>query len=168
MASSTLQLLKCGVRFDPPTLVMTYKDWKSSKMRRRSMPLRSFNKNSNVQSTIQELQENKRHGRYVQLMSEAQLYRLLTIVKDKLSGLSLEASIARNNEIDTVKPDEDLNKVDPETLVRKKLRMDSSFEKNRKRPGDPDFEYNIEVDFETVEKIETSGWDSGDDSDPDF
>ena len=167
MASSTLQLLKCGVCFNPPTLVITYKDWKSSKLRRRSMPLRSFNKNSSVESTIQDLRENTRHARFVQLLSEAQLHRLLTIMKDKLNGLSLEASIARNNDIDTLRPDEDLNKVDQETLVRKKLLMDSTFEKNRKRLGDPDFEYNVEVDFEAG-NVETSGWDSGDDSDPEF
>ncbi|KAL8623973.1 hypothetical protein ACOMHN_047193 [Nucella lapillus] len=167
MAAITLQLLKCGVRFDPPTLVITYKDWKSSKMRRRSMPLRSFSKNSNIQSTIRELQESKQHSRFVQLMPEAQLFRLLAIVKDKITGLSLEASIARNNEIDTVKPDEDLNKVDPETLVRKKLQMDTTFEKNRKRLGDPEFEYNVEVDFD-IGKVESSGWDSGENSDPDF
>ena len=168
MATSTLQLLKCGVRFDPPTLVITYKDWKSGKMRRRSMPLRSFNKNSNVETIVKDLNENKRHARFVQLLTEAQLYRLLTITKDKLSGLSLEASIARNNDMDTLRPDEDLNKVDPETLVRKKLQMDSTFEKNRKRPGDPDFEYNVEVEFDAGATVESSGWDSGEDSDPDF
>lgn len=167
MATSTLQLLKCGVRFEPPALVITYKDWKSSKLRRRSMPLRSFSKNSKVETVVRELRENPRHTRFVQLLTEAQLHRLLTITKDKLSGLSLEASIARNNDIDTVRPDEDLNKVDQETLVRKKLRMDSSFEKNRKQLGDADFEYNVEVDFD-VGTVETSGWDSGDGSDPEF
>ncbi|KAK7091058.1 centrosomal protein of 19 kDa-like [Littorina saxatilis] len=165
--AATLQLMKCGVRFDPPALVMTYKDWRSGKLRRRSMPLRSFNKNSSVPSTLTDLKENARHTRYVALLTDAQLVRLLTIIKDKLSGLSLEASIARNNDIDTVKPDEDLNKVDQEVLLRKKLTMDSTYEKNRKRLGDPDFEYNVEVDFDTA-KVETSGWDSGEDSDPDF
>jgi centrosomal protein CEP19 len=57
--------------------------------------------------------------------------------------------------------------VDQDTLIRKKLQMDSTFEKNRKQPGDPDFEYNVEVDFETVEKME-SAWDSDDNSDNEF
>ncbi|KAK7479021.1 hypothetical protein BaRGS_00029782 [Batillaria attramentaria] len=169
MTTSTLQLLKCGVRFDPPALVITYKDWKANKLRRRTMPLRNFNKNSNIESTIKDLKENPRHNRFVQLLSMAQFHRLLSIIKDKLSGLSLEASIARNNDMDTVRADEDLNKVDSETLVRKKLQMDSTFEKNKKQPGDPDFQYNVEVDFEdVVGKVESSGWDSGEDSDPDF
>lgn len=165
MTTTTLQLLKCGVRFEPPTLVITYKDWKAAKIRRRSMPLRNFTKNSNVEYTAKELTNSPRHGRFVQLLSEAQLYRLITIIKDKLSGLSLEASVARNNEIDTVKPDEDLNKVDSEILTRKKLQMDSTFEKNRKKPGDPDFQYNVEINFEVENTVENSGWDSGSDSD---
>lgn len=169
MTTTTLQLLKCGLRFDPPTLVITYKDWKANKLRRRSMPLRSFTMHSNISSAIKELTENKRHARFVQLLPEAQLHRLLTIMKDKLCGMSLEVSIARNNDIDTLDPNEDLNKVDPETLTRKKLQMDSTFEKNRKKPGDPDFQYNIEIDFETeLGSVETSGWDSGDGSDPEF
>lgn len=169
MTTSTLQLLKCGVRFDPPALVITYKDWRAGKLRRRTMPLRNFNKNSNIETTVKDMKENQRHTRFILLFPAAQLHRLLAIIKDKLSGLSLEASIARNNDIDTVKADEDLNKVDSEILVRKKLQMDSTFERNRKKPGDPDFQYNVEVDFEeVVGKVETSGWDSGDDSDQDF
>ena len=35
-----------------------------------------------------------------------------------------------------------------EELKRKKEEMDIEFEKNRKKPGDPDFVYNIEVDFD--------------------
>jgi len=163
----TLQLIKCGVRFDPPALVISYKDWKTSKLRRRSMPLRNFGKHSSVDRTVDDLKSNTRHSRYVRLLSAAQLQRLLTIIKDKLSGLSLEASVARNNAMDSINPDENLNKVDEETLTRKKLAMDSSFEKHRKRPGDPDFQYNVEIDFE-AEPIEGDcGWDS-DDSDVDF
>ena len=68
--------------------------------------------------------------------------------------------------MDTINPEENLNRVDPETLQRKKLIMDTSFEQKRKKPGDPDFQYNVEVDFETA-VVETSGWDS-EESDMDF
>ena len=166
--SDKFQLMKCGVKFDPPALVMSYKDWKTGKLRQRSMPLRNFSKNSSVSRTIDDLNSNLRHAQFIRLVPVAQLQRLVTIIKDKMSGLSLEASIARNNAMETIDPDENLNKVDEETLQRKKLTMDTSFEKHRKRPGDPDFQYNVEVDFETdAGVVETSGWDS-DGSDPDF
>ena len=43
--------------------------------------------------------------------------------------------------------------------------MDKTFEENRRRPDDPDFEYDVEVDFE--QKLETPcGWD--DESDNEF
>ncbi|KAI8770842.1 Centrosomal protein of 19 kDa [Biomphalaria glabrata] len=164
--ADTLQILKCGVRFDPPALVLNYKDRKTGKLRSRSMPLRNFNKNSGIDRIMQELESNPRHSKFIRLMSPAQLQRLLTIVKDKLNGLSLEASIARNNLMDQINPEENLNKVDPEILQRKKLLMDSSFEKKRIKPGDPQFEYNVEVDFDEV-AIETSNWDS-DNSEIDF
>ena len=128
------------------------------------MPLRNFSKNTSIDRTIEDLKSNTRHFKYIKLFAPVQLHRLLTIIKDKISGLSLEASVARNNAMDTINPEENLNKVDDETLKRKKLTMDNSFEKHRKLPGDPDFEYNVEVEFEEAEEgeVETAGWDSGD------
>jgi len=43
--------------------------------------------------------------------------------------------------------DEDLNKLDDHELNVKKAEMNFAFEKNRKRPGDPGFEYDIQKDF---------------------
>ncbi|KAK6194533.1 hypothetical protein SNE40_000154 [Patella caerulea] len=159
-------LKKCGLKFDPPSLVLAYVDMKTNKLRRRTMPLRDFHKNSKLEEFITELKSAK-HGQFVKLIPRGQLVRLLTIVKDKLNGMSLEASLARNSELEKIDPEENLNKVDDETLQRKKLQMDALFEKNRKKPGDPGFEYDIEVDFENQVKIESSGWDS-DGSDPEF
>ena len=69
--------------------------------------------------------------------------------------------LLKNNE------EEDLNKLDDYELDKRKADMDKEFEKNRVRPGDEDFVYDKEVDFDAG-KIE-SGWDEDDDySDPDF
>jgi len=46
----------------------------------------------------------------------------------------------------------------------KKAVMDQTFEKNRKRPNDPDFKYDVEVDF-AAGPVETCDWDSDDDND---
>ena len=63
--------------------------------------------------------------------------------------------------------EEDLNKLDDYELDKRKADMDKDFEKNRIRPGDVDFVYDKEVEFNGG-KIE-SGWDDEDDySDPDF
>ncbi len=50
----------------------------------------------------------------------------------------------------------DLNLLDDSELKKYKKKMDVVFEKNRKKPTDPDFIYNIEKDFQPTED---SGWD---------
>ena len=56
-----------------------------------------------------------------------------------------------------------MNKLDDDQLNKVKDKMSVSFEKNRVKPGDENWKYDIEVDFKAEEnsKIE-SGWDSGD------
>ena len=62
--------------------------------------------------------------------------------------------------------EEDMNKLDDFELNKRKADMDIDFEKNRIRPGDKDFVYDKEVEFNEG-NIE-SGWDDGEYSDPDF
>jgi len=45
--------------------------------------------------------------------------------------------------------------------------MDATFEKNRKKREDPDFKYDVEVDFEQG-AIESCEWDSDKESDEEF
>ncbi|XP_061183110.1 centrosomal protein of 19 kDa-like [Saccostrea echinata] len=159
-----IEVKRCGVKFSPPALVLNYLIKASGKMHRRTMPLRNFNKNSSVDATVDELLTNPRHAKFVKCMPKFQLYRLVAIIRDKLSGMSLEDSLAKNDEIDRLDPEEDLNKVDDETLRRKKSLMEDTFEKHVKKPGDPDFQYDVQVDFDEVEACE---WDS-EESDQEF
>jgi len=104
-----VKLLKCGVRFSPPAVVVTYKV--SGKTRRRIMPLRNFNKNSVVQRVATELRQNSRHKRYLEGMPVAQLEKLILMLHDQLNGMSREEVIARARSLDHIDPNEDLNKV---------------------------------------------------------
>lgn len=78
-----------------------------------------------------------------------------------MQGFSLEHSLASFR----LDPDEDLNKLSDEELARKKGQMDNLFEKNRKHKDDPDFVYDLEVDF-TKSTGERCSWD--DESDDGF
>ena len=49
-----------------------------------------------------------------------------------------------------IDPEEDLNKVDEELLASKKAIMNDTFERHAIKPGDPNFTYDIEVNFENV------------------
>jgi centrosomal protein CEP19 len=159
-----IEVKRCGVKFSPPALVLNYLIKDSGKMHRRTMPLRNFSKNSSIDATVDELLASPRHSKFIKCMPKFQLYRLIAIIRDKLGGMSLEDSLAKNDEIDRLDPEEDLNKVDPETLVRKKSIMEDTFEKNLKKPGDPDFQYDVQIDFNEVEACE---WDS-EESDQEF
>ena len=67
-----------------------------------------------------------------------------------------------------IEENENLNRLDDDNLNKVKDKMSVSFERNRIKPGDENWKYNIEVDFEVDEgnKME-SGWDS-DESDNEF
>ena len=90
------------------------------------------------------------------------------MIQSKMKGMELNqieniSSGARPNS----SGEEDLNKLDDYELDKRKAAMDENFEKNRLRPGDEDYVYDKEVEFNEG-KIE-SGWDDEDDySDPDF
>lgn len=51
-----------------------------------------------------------------------------------------------------------MNKLTRKELDQKKLEMDVLFEANRVKPGDPNYQYDLAMDFEHG-KVE-SGWDS--------
>ena len=57
--------------------------------------------------------------------------------------------------------DEDLNKATDEYLEKIKEEMNVLYELNHLKPGDEDYVYDKEVDFDVGPKME-SGWDSDD------
>ncbi|XP_060551435.1 centrosomal protein of 19 kDa-like [Ruditapes philippinarum] len=162
MVIMEIEVQKCGVKFDPPAIMIVYSDNGSKKHRQRTMPLRDFTKDSNTEKATDDLIAHPRHGKYVTKIPKVQLMRLITIIRDKLNGMSLEASLARNDALDKIDPEENLNTVDEETLKRKKAAMERTFEKHQVKPNDPNFKYDVDVEFDEQDVIE-SGWDSGED-----
>ncbi|XP_064639232.1 centrosomal protein of 19 kDa-like [Lineus longissimus] len=166
MSSPQYKLKKCGIKYNPPSIILDYVVSKSGKLRRRTMPLRNFSKWSSVEQCAKDLRGNPRHARYLENLPQSQLLKMIQLIHDKLNGIALQESLKKSEVLNMVDPDEDLNKVDDDVLKRKKAIMNETFEKNQKKPGDPDFTYEVEVDFPEV-AVETSGWDS-DDNNSDF
>ena len=125
------------------------------------MPLRNFNKRSGVARVAEELKANARHKKYLETFPLPQLEKLIQIIQDHMNGIGLKDSLKKNKDMDTISPNEDLNRVDAGTLARKKAIMEQAFEAHRKKPGDKDFQYDVEVDFEGG--IESCEWDSASD-----
>ncbi|XP_039985632.1 centrosomal protein of 19 kDa isoform X3 [Xiphias gladius] len=105
------------------------------------------------------LKNHPRHRDYLQGVSQSQLEKLHIILRDHMQGFSLEHSLASFH----LDPNEDLNKLDDEELARKKGQMDELFEKNCRRKDDPNFVYDLEVDFSKPAQEKCSWDDESDD-----
>lgn len=102
------------------------------------------------------LKHHVRHSVYLECVSLAQLERLHLLLRDHLQGASLEESLAAHRHQEE---EEDLNKLSDEELSRRKAQMDDLFQRNRRRRGDPDFVYDLEVEFGEGSVKETCSWD---------
>ncbi|XP_023646309.1 centrosomal protein of 19 kDa isoform X1 [Paramormyrops kingsleyae] len=151
---------RCGVKFSPPAIVLIYEDADTGKMRQRIMPVRNFSKFSDCSRAAERLKNSLRHSPYLEGVSQEQLERLHTVLRDHLLGRPLL----------TPRPDpgdEDLNKLEDEELACRKAQMDELFERNRRREEDPDFVYDLEVEFPESDAREPCSWDE-DESDDAF
>ncbi|XP_037106111.1 centrosomal protein of 19 kDa [Syngnathus acus] len=145
---------RCGVCFNPPSIVLIYKNTETNKVRKRVIPVRNFSQYSDYSLAAERLKSHPRHKDYLERVSQTQLERLHIILRDHLQGISLERSLASLQ----VDPAEDLNKLDDDALARKKRHMDELFEKNRTQREDPEFVYDLEVDFAKADD-EKCSWD---------
>ncbi|KAM6198508.1 centrosomal protein of 19 kDa [Sarcoramphus papa] len=150
---------KCGICFQPPSIVLIYKEDGKDKTRRRIMPVRNFSKFSDCSMAAEQLKNNPRHQAYLEGVSLRQLRKLYGLLKGHLGGESLAESLEKFRQEETIDPEEDMNKLDDKELAKRKSIMDELFEKNRKKKDDPDFIYDIEVEFPQDEQLESCGWD---------
>ncbi|XP_063296986.1 centrosomal protein of 19 kDa isoform X1 [Pelobates fuscus] len=157
--SMSYKALKCGIRFKPPAIILLYEDVSTGKSRQRSMPVRNFSKFSDCSRAAEQLKNNPRHKQYLENVLPKQLERLYILLKGHLNGENLQVSLEGIRRDETLDPEEDLNKLDDKELAKRKSIMDDLFEKNRKKKDDPDFEYNVEVDFPQDGPIQSCGWD---------
>eukprot|EP00795_Rhopilema_esculentum_P006827 gene6827-12420_t len=99
---------------------------------------------------------NTHHQKYLKTVPEKQLKRLLRKLHEKIYSYGKATNL-----VSPSNSDEDFNKLDDEELNKVKDKMSESFEQNRVKPGDPEWKYEIDVDFEAGNgnKLE-SGWDS--------
>ncbi|TGZ75590.1 hypothetical protein CRM22_000282 [Opisthorchis felineus] len=150
------EVRRCGIRRDPPALVVVYH--LGLKTRKRTIKLADVHDKS-VVDLFNELMKDSSAKNLLQNVPKAQLMRLLTILRDLTHNVPLHESIKRCDEEDVISSGEDLNAVHPDLLERKKAIMDELFEQNRIDPTHPEFEYDKEVDF-PQDKVETCLWDS--------
>ena len=140
-SAKDIQVLKLGVRFDPPCLILLYKFMKSTKL--RSMPIRDLKKSSDCYKVAGKLK--LRHEKYLGSTLTVKIEKFLRLLQITMTGKLLEEALNDVEKEFTISPFEDMNKLTDEQLQRRKELMDINFEKNRIAVGDPDFIYDKQV-----------------------
>ncbi|VDD79294.1 unnamed protein product [Mesocestoides corti] len=153
---SSRRAVSCGIRGFPPQLLIKYLE--DGKKKLRVIHLRNIDKIESAWDCVNELYKKPEHFELLSQLPRPQAMRLIFILKDLRRGISLQQSLRANEALDRISPNEDLNKVADEIVERKKLMMNELFESNRIRPGDPDFQYDISIDF--PEQANSNDWDS--------
>ncbi|XP_052014293.1 centrosomal protein of 19 kDa isoform X2 [Apodemus sylvaticus] len=151
---------KCGVRFQPPAMILIYENEAGGKSRQRIMPVRNFSRFSDCTRAAEQLKNNPRHKSYLEQVSLKQLEKLFVFLRGSLQGQSLAETMEQIRRETTVDPEEDLNKLDDKELAKRKSIMNEVFEKNQKRKDDPSFVYDVEVDFAREEQLLSCSWDT--------
>lgn len=108
----------------------------------------------------EQLKNNPRHKSYLEQVSLRQLEKLFSVLRGHLRGQSLTETMDQIQRETTIDPEEDLNKLDDKELAKRKRIMDELFEKNRKKKDDPNFVYDIEVEFPQDEQVQSCSWDT--------
>uniref|UniRef100_T1J4R6 Centrosomal protein of 19 kDa n=1 Tax=Strigamia maritima TaxID=126957 RepID=T1J4R6_STRMM len=161
MEATECELRQCGVRFEPPAVIVYYKNSTTNKLHKRIMPVRSLRKTASVKRIGEELKE--RHSHILHEMPLIRLEKLLRIIQEHMKGKSKDECIDIVRKEFTIDSDQDLNKVDDDELKRKKDVMNETFKISHKAVDDPEFQYDIEVNFDPA-AIEASEWDSDQDN----
>ncbi|XP_028924161.1 centrosomal protein of 19 kDa [Ornithorhynchus anatinus] len=151
---------KCGIRFQPPAIILIYEAEATSKVRQRIMPVRNFSKYSDSRRAAEQLKNNVRHKEYLENVSLRQLEKLFGYLRGHLWGRTVAQTTERPRREATVDPEEDLNKLDDKELAQRKSIMDELFEKNRLKKDDPNFVYDVEIEFPQDGQLQSCGWDA--------
>ncbi|KER24745.1 hypothetical protein T265_07635 [Opisthorchis viverrini] len=113
------EVRRCGIRRDPPALVVVYH--LGLKTRKRTIKLADV-RDKSVVDLFNELMRDPSTKNLLQNVPKAQLMRLLTILRDLIHNVPLHESIKRCDEEDVISSGEDLNTVHPDLLERFRLR----------------------------------------------
>ena len=149
----------CGVKFKPMSLVITYTDISTNKLRCRRIPVRNFKHNSNTSHFSQQLKTNQRHKALLKDVPVIQIEKMLLVLQAHLKGKDVDEAVKYAEEELTVDPNKDLCKLDEDEVEKAKRIMDQTFNEKQVKRDDPNFKYEVEVDFENPD-LSCGSWDS--------
>lgn len=143
-----------GLIYDPPSLILEYRQVSTARLFHRRIGLKHLKPSSDPVHIAESIRRKNRH-----LLGEDKVFldQLVSLVM-KLQS-SLATADAKSHLLETFDYEStDLNKLSKDELDRHKDWMDVQFFKNQVRPGDPGYNYDVQVEFGEA-RVE-SGWDS--------
>mmetsp|Transcript_27210 Transcript_27210/g.61733 ORF Transcript_27210/g.61733 Transcript_27210/m.61733 type:complete len:205 (-) Transcript_27210:122-736(-) len=158
-----------GLNYDPPSIVLEYLQVSTGKLFHRRIGLRKLRANSDPARVAEKLRQKNKALLAEDRVSFEQIVSLVTRLQEGVPGNvkniqgNIQSKMGSNNQsIPAVDYHEvNLNKLSTEEITAHKEKMDVMFFQNQKKPGDADYQYDKQVDFE--EGTEECGWDSEDD-----
>ncbi len=143
--SKDKQLLKIGVKFNPPSLVLLYQIMKASKL--RTMPIRDLKKGTDCYKFAKQMKA--RHEQFLGSIPTVRIEKFVRILQETMQGKDLQQALLDIEKDFAISHLEDMNKLSDEQLQRRKELMDINFERNRVKVGDPDYVYDKQVSWPT-------------------
>eukprot|EP00741_Cyanophora_paradoxa_P016688 tig00020934_g16117.t1 len=159
------ELRRLGIKYNPPQLIVEYFSGGEGKLRQRALRLHHLRADSDAGRVTTKLFKCSKILDQNQVSFDQVKRLVVQLVQHLKAQPSTTDSGSSSSSSDTLQrlstppadaTCEDLNKVSEEELKRRKAEMDREFEKNRKKPGDPDFVYDVQKDFQPTEENE---WD---------
>ncbi|GHP08489.1 centrosomal protein of 19 kDa [Pycnococcus provasolii] len=143
---------KFALVFEPPTVIVQYRAQDTGKRRLRKLRLdaKTVVATPSVEALTQKILRSLPKKLDLATVKSEQVQRLVQRLVDKCRGNTTTTAV--------VNASVDYNKLGDDDVAAVKKAMDVDFEKNRKRPGDEDFVYDVQVEFDPTDDLGNS-WD---------
>jgi centrosomal protein CEP19 len=153
--NNTITPIKVGVKFDPPSLILVYRD--KSKLRSRTIPAKGVDILTDIRVYVQQFKKEPKNKVFFDKISNNKLEKILFILQDNMKGYTLDESIERAKKYDHNNHDnEDKNNTSINDTSQNDLFSDShTFDQKLaqlKNDYEDDYEMDDEEDEEEIKK----------------
>ena len=111
--------IKLGVRFDPPTIILVYRE--RGKLRKRQIPAKNIDILTDVSHYAANFKKDTKYKRFFDRVTVAKIEKVVFILQDNMKGYTLSESVDRAKKFDdSSKPDESEISESLDILAKKK------------------------------------------------
>lgn len=98
MTSVSITPIKVGIKFDPPSIILVYRD--KSKLRNRSIPAKNLDILTDLRLYVEKFKNEQKYKKYFEKVSNSKLEKMIFILQDNMKGYTLKESMERAKKYD--------------------------------------------------------------------